>query len=245
MRPPQTPHAQPDVATANRLEYSDNMTSSQPPPSPPARASDPRLESPSFHRNGDPMVAALAQRLADADGDVLEIGSGSGQHIAHFASRFSHLRFWPSDPNQAYRASIDAWRAHFALDIVQAAIDLDVSEEPWALGPDAPSGGFDAILCANVVHIAPWSVAEGLFRGAAPRLKPAGFLALYGPFRWYGAHVSASNAAFDAGLRARNPEWGVRDVDDLDASARARGLARVDCLTMPSNNHFLIYQRAA
>lgn len=206
---------------------------------------DPRLNAPAFHRNGAPIVDALTPLLAHVEGEALEIGSGSGQHVALLAHSFPRLTWRPSDPNPAHRASIDAWRAQLKLETVRPALDLDVSREEWPLGGAARAQGFSAVICFNVIHIAPWSVAQGLFRGAADRLAPEGFLALYGPFRWRGRHVSQSNAAFDAGLRARDPDWGVRDVDDLDRLAASCALTRGEAIEMPNNNHMLIFARDA
>lgn len=204
---------------------------------------DPRRDAPAFHRNGSPIVDALTPRLGKADGDVLEIGSGSGQHVALLARSFPQLTYWPSDPDPAHRASIDAWRAHLGIETIRPAIDLDASAQEWAMA-ETPEHGFRAIFCANVIHIAPWSVAEGLFRGAAQSLAPGGFLALYGPFRWHGRHNSEGNEAFDASLRARNPAWGVRDIDEVDHLATSHDLMRVQTATMPANNHLLFFAHA-
>lgn len=206
---------------------------------------DARLDAPAFHRNGLPIVEALSPRLSRARGHVLEVGSGSGQHVALLSRAFPQLTFWPSDPNPAHRASIDAWRAHLGLETVRPAIDLDARAPEWTITAENPDLGLHAILCANVVHIAPWPVAEGLFLGAARMLQPEGFLALYGPFRWSGAHVSDSNQVFDASLRARDPEWGVRDIDDIDLLANACHLARIETIATPANNHLLVFSRKA
>lgn len=206
---------------------------------------DRRLRSPAFARNGRPIVEALAPRLAEASGEVLEVGSGPGQHVALFALSFQQLFFQPSDPEPAYRASVDAWRDSLGVASIRPAIDLDASRAPWPLEAVAPERGYRAILCANVVHIAPWSVAAGVFRGAGEWLAPDGFLALYGPFRWHGRHIAASNEAFDASLRHRDADWGVRDVDDIDRLASANWLERIDAIAMPANNHLLTFERVA
>lgn len=211
---------------------------------PGAAEADARLDSPSFQRNGPPIVDALRPWLAEATGDVLEIGSGSGQHAALLAHSFPSLTFQPSDPSAAHRASIEAWRAHLRLETMRPVIDLDVRDQEWPLRLEGDEARLRAVFCANVIHIAPWSVAEGLFRGAARRLAPDGLLALYGPFRWHGRHHSEGNQAFDQSLRARDPAWGVRDVDDLDQLATAHGMARVDVAAMPADNHILFYSRA-
>lgn len=209
-----------------------------------AAPDDARLDAPAFHRNGLAMVEALSPRLAEGSGEVLEIGSGTGQHVALFAHAFPHLVWRPSDPNPAHRASIDAWRAASRAEKIRPAIDLDAAAPEWPPEAETPASGFRAALCANVIHISPWSVAEGLFRGVAGRLAQDGFLALYGPFRWRGRHISDSNAAFDAQLRARDRAWGVRDVDEIDQLANDSGLTRIDVAVMPANNHMLFFARA-
>ncbi|MEM1420582.1 MAG: DUF938 domain-containing protein [Pseudomonadota bacterium] len=208
---------------------------------------DHRRDAPAFHRNGIPILDALSKRLSQLDGHLLEIGSGSGQHTALLAKHFPRLTFWPSDPNPDHRASIDAWRAYLGLENVRPAADLDVRTKRWELGTETASRRFDlrfdAILSANVIHIAPWSVAEGLFLGGAKQLAPGGFLALYGPFRWRGVHVSSSNQAFDEHLRARDPAWGVRDIEDVDQLATSHQLARIETIAMPANNHLLVFSQ--
>lgn len=206
----------------------------------PPSEEDARLDAPAFHRNGEALVDALAPQLSEATGSVLEIGSGTGQHAALFARAFPHLRFQPSDPDPTRRASIDAWRAQMALKNVAQAIDLDVSSGDWARKL-VGERDYCALFCANVIHIANWPVAEGLFRGAAQILSTDGFLGLYGPFRWHGRHISAGNAAFDVSLRSQNTSWGVRDVDDIDVSAASHGLKRIETVEMPANNHLLFF----
>ncbi|MEL6977375.1 MAG: DUF938 domain-containing protein [Pseudomonadota bacterium] len=212
-------------------------------PPPDALRSDARRDAPAFHRNGAAIVEALTPLLGAASGAMLEIGSGTGQHAALFARSFPQLTFWPSDQDPSARASIDAWRVALGIETIRPAIALDAAAEAWPLGPAAPDHGFDALFCANVVHIAPWPVAQGLFRGAARWLAAEGALALYGPFRWSGRHISEGNEAFDRSLRARDASWGVRDVDDLDAEAARHGLTRRETMALPSNNHILVFAR--
>jgi SAM-dependent methyltransferase len=214
---------------------------------PPAEA-DGRLDAPAFHRNHEAIWSALATDFATLQGDVLEIGSGTGQHAVMFAQRAPHLTWWPSDVNPRHRDSIDAWRRVTALPNLRAAADINVSQAGWTWNDasgDTPAthDALTAIFCANVIHIAPWAVAEGLFAGAARQLRADGRLYLYGPFMAGGAHSAPSNAAFDASLRAQNPDWGIRDIDDLQTLARRNGLRLTQTHTMPANNLILVFMR--
>lgn len=200
---------------------------------------DGRLNSPSFVRNAQPIIEILRQVLGDRSGGALEIGSGVGQHICAFAAALPNLRWTPSDPDQTHRASIDAWIAHEGS-AANRAIDLDAAAD-WAGTSDL--GALQAVISLNVIHIAPWPVAKGLVTGAAKALAPSGWLFLYGPFRRGGEHTSQSNAAFDASLRAQNPEWGVRDLHAVCTLTDAAGFAPVRSFGMPSNNLILAFQR--
>lgn len=205
-------------------------------------SADERLDAAAFHRNHQAIWAALAPLLTGKSGDVVEIGSGTGQHVVVFARETPDITWWPSDLNDNHLASIAAWRSHAQLDNVRAPQKIDVSDPDWR--PDGP-GALLAVFCANVVHIAPWSVAEGLFAGAARLLRPDGRLVLYGPFMRGGRHTAPSNAAFDASLRENNPAWGVRDIAELTTLAERFGLERTDIIEMPANNLVLAFARAA
>jgi len=194
---------------------------------------DPRRHAPATARNRDAILAVLREVLP-ARGHVLEIASGSGEHVAYFAGHFPALTFQPSDPDTANHASIDAWAE--GLPNVRQAIAVDASSD-WA------TMSADAVLCCNMIHIAPWAACEGLVRGAGISLGEGGVLLLYGPYRRGGAHTAASNAAFDADLRARNPEWGVRDLEAVAALAEAAGFSAPEVRTMPANNLFLCFRR--
>ena len=202
---------------------------------------DHRLDAPAFHRNAEPIINALTPRLKDAEGDLLEVGSGSGQHAAMIAQSFPSLTYWPSDPDPAHRASIDAWAKHLNVPSIRAAIDFDATTPGSTQIDSGPAASLRAILCINVIHIAPWPVAEGLFKLSGARLATNGVLALYGPFRFHGRHAAQSNDAFDRSLRIQNPHWGVRDIDDVDALAQAHDLHRVETSALPSNNHMIFY----
>ena len=207
---------------------------------------DDRLDAPAFHRNHQPIWAVLSGFLAGKAGDVLEIGSGTGQHVVAFGREAPDITWWPSDVDAAYLRSIAAWRAQAGLANIRPPRRIDVTDPGWAVDPalELPSEML-AIFSANVIHIAPWRVAQGLVAGAARLLRPDGRLFLYGPFRRDGRHTADSNAAFDASLRQRNPEWGVRDMTDVSDAADAVGWALVEAITMPANNFILVFARRA
>lgn len=193
-------------------------------------AEDARRFAPAAARNRDPIRDVLLPVLP-ARGLVLEIASGSGEHTMHIAtSSPPGLTFQPTDPDAAALASIDAWRLHLGLSNVLPALTLDASGDVW------PVARADAVVCINMIHIAPWRAAEGLMRGAHRLLPNGGLLYLYGPFRRDGRHTSAGNAAFDVSLRAQNPDWGVRDLETVAALAKANGFGEPDVTPMPANN---------
>lgn len=204
-----------------------------------------RLDAPAFHRNRQPIFDVLAPLLGDGPGDVLEIGSGSGQHLAAYAAALPHITWWPSDPAPLHRRSIDAWRQASSVANLEPVIDLDAGADDWGLGRPGrpPAGNLAAILAINVVHIAPSPVSTGLIAGTARHLRPGGHLLIYGPFARAGRHTAASNAGFDAALRAANRDWGVRDADALMELARQHGLTPADIVAMPSNNLTLVIRR--
>ena len=207
---------------------------------------DGRLDAPAFHRNHQPIWAVLRQFLAGRSGDVLEAGSGTGQHVVHFAGHSPQVTWWPSDVNDAHLKSIAAWRAHAGLSNIRPPLRIDLSDPAWArtMGDDGGPGELLALFCANVIHIAPWRVAEGLVAGAGRALHEGGMLFLYGPFARGGQHTAESNAAFDASLRQGNPEWGVRDVEAVEKLAAKAGLSLIEIVDMPANNLTLILRRA-
>lgn len=196
---------------------------------------DPKLSWPACERNKDPLLAVLRDVLP-ARGLVLEIASGTGQHVAHFAARLPDLTFQPTDPAPDHRASIAAWTE--GLPNVRPPLPLDVTERPWGIGP------VDALVCANMVHIAPWEACEGLLAGAGEEVRPGGPVVIYGPFRRAGHPFAESNAAFDADLRRRDARWGVRDLERvLEVAARA-GLALEEVREMPANNLAVVLRRS-
>jgi SAM-dependent methyltransferase len=203
-----------------------------------------RLDTPAFHRNHAAIGTVLEAYLHGRTGDVLELGGGSGQHAAEFARRLPAITWWPSDINDDHLRSIAAWRDQVKLKNLRAPVPLDASESDWHLREHGLPTEFLAIFCANVIHISPWTMAEGLFAGAGRHLRADGRLLLYGPFKRGGQHNAPSNAEFDASLRSRNPQWGVRDTTDLRVLAKANGLRLVEIAEMPSNNAILVFERA-
>jgi len=196
---------------------------------------EPRQSNPAAERNKAPILAVL-QRVLPPRGNALEIASGSGQHVAFFAAAMPGWTWQPSDLGPASFDSVIAWSAGLAN--VLPPIALDVTDDDWPV-----TGDFDVIYCANMLHIAPWEACSGLMRGAARHLRPRGQLLTYGPYVITGSALAASNAAFDADLRARNPAWGLRRLDDVVDAAEKSGLALRETVAMPANNHLLRFGR--
>ncbi len=196
-----------------------------------------RLSAPAAERNAAPLREALAPLLAGRAGLVLEIGSGTGQHAADWAGAFPGLDWQPSDPDPTHLASIEAWRAEAARPNLRTPIALDVTAAWPDLGPLA------AAISLNVIHIAPWRVTEAIIAGAGARIAPGGFLIFYGPFREGGAHTAPSNARFDDSLRARDPDWGVRDLEAVSSLAGDAGFGAADITRMPANNLLVAFPR--
>lgn len=194
-----------------------------------------RLRYPATTRNREPLLAVLRPRLPPA-GVVLEVASGSGEHVVCFAAALSHLRWQPSDLDPACRASIAAWTEHEQLTNVAAPVELDATAWPW------PVIQADAVLCTNMIHIAPWEAAQGLLAGASRALPVGGALFLYGPFLVDG-HTALSNREFDRSLRGRDPRWGVRELRDVEREALAHGLVLEEQVEMPANNLTVVLRR--
>ena len=208
---------------------------------------DGRLDAAAFHSNHRPIWAVLQKFLAGQSGDVLEAGSGTGQHVVHFARQTPDITWWPSDLNEQHLKSITAWCAHAQLPNVRPPMRIDLSDPAWWPEMQDKSGPKNllAVFCANVIHIAPWRVAEGLFAGAGRALRVDGRLFLYGPFKRDGKHTALSNAVFDTSLREHDAEWGVRDVDDLERLAGSVGLTLREIVPMPANNLILLFERSS
>jgi hypothetical protein len=206
---------------------------------------DGRLDAQAFHRNRQPIRAVLQARLTGKSGEVLEAGSGTGQHVIDFAGHFPEITWWPSDFNEQHLKSIAAWRAHAGLPNVRPPLRIDLSDPAWCpeMQDGRGPGELLAVFCANVIHIAPWQVAEGLFAGAGRYLRADGQLFLYGPFKRDGKHTAISNAVFDASLREGNPQWGVRDLEAVEVLAARTGLRLAEIAEMPANNLTLVFER--
>lgn len=207
-----------------------------------------KRHAPATARNRKPILDVLRAVLPQR-GRVLEIAAGSGEHAVYFAGALPGIIWQPTDTDPDCLASIDAWAAEAGLANLRPASRLDVVDGPWpaAKGDDldtAPDSGtfFDAMFCCNLVHIAPWAACEGLMAVAGRVLKPDGLLVLYGPFAVDGCHTAPTNAAFDASLRAQDPEWGVRDVADVAAEAARHGLELEQRIAMPANNFTLVFR---
>lgn len=196
-----------------------------------------KRHAPATARNRQPILDVLQPRLPQ-DGLVLEVASGSGEHVAHFAAALPRLVFQPSDPSAAARASIDDWAATSGLANIRPALDLDAEAEAW------PIEHASAVLCCNMIHIAPWSAAVGLIAGASRVLSTGGLLYLYGPYRRAGRHTAPSNDAFDRDLQERNPAWGVRDLEAVSELAAAHGFEAPEIIDMPANNLSLVLRRS-
>jgi hypothetical protein len=207
-------------------------------------AADERLDAPAYHRNFAPMLAVLQRVLRDRSGHVLEIGSGTGQHVVGFAKGLPTLTWWPTDPNPNHLKSIGGWRRHSGMANVAPPFALDVVDPEARLdGEGRPPEALAAIISMNVIHIAPWLVCEGIMRIARLHLANGGLLGLYGPFKRGGEHTAPTNAAFDESLRRENPQWGVRDLEAVEELAIACGLHLSEVVEMPANNLTLVFRR--
>ena len=191
---------------------------------------------PATSRNRDAIAGVLREVLPER-GLLLEAAAGTGEHAAYLAPLFPGLRWQPTDPDPEAITSIEAWQADAEADNLLPPVFLDAASDTW------PIDAADAVLCINMVHISPWAATEGLMRGAARLLPPGGPLILYGPYRRAGVPTAPSNEAFDASLKARNPAWGLRDLEAVQGQAAGQGLAFERLYEMPANNLTLVFRK--
>ena len=197
---------------------------------------DLRCSAPAAQRNRDPILDVLRQHLP-ASGTVLEVASGTGEHIVHFARALPHLDWQPSDPSPEARRSIAAWVKVEDLTNVHPPVALDAAQSSWPVALAA------AIICINMIHISPWEATVGLMRQAANILPEGGLLYLYGPYRRPGLPLEPSNEAFDCDLRFRDPRWGLRDLDDVVTCGAEHGLTFTQSILMPANNISVLFRK--
>lgn len=197
---------------------------------------DPRITAPAVARNREPILEVLRWVLPDS-GTILEVASGSGEHVVHFARHFPNLEFQPSDPDEDAVHSIKAWAADAGLANIKPPMMFDVTTAKW------PFKKLDGLICINMVHISPWRTTEALMRGAAAALRQGAPLYLYGPYRRRGVPTALSNEEFDVSLRLRNAEWGLRNVEIVAILAQSVGFSKPLVTEMPANNLSLVFRR--
>lgn len=211
---------------------------------------DARRYAPATDRNREPILAVL-QRVLPPTGTVLEISSGTGEHAVFFAQRLAPRRWLPSDLDAEALASIVAWQEAVPTENLHPPLAIDATAPVWPVESEDFGLSFPtldlqrypvtALVNINMIHISPWEACLGLMAAAGRILLPGGVLYLYGPYRQNGQHTAPSNAAFDASLQARNPQWGVRDLEAVVAAAKAEGLALVETVAMPANNLSVVF----
>jgi hypothetical protein len=204
------------------------------------RPTDARQYAPATQRNREPILEVLL-RVLPPSGNILEIASGTGEHAIFLAPRLSPRQWIPSDSNPLAIASINAWREYCLADNLHPPLEIDVRESIWSI--EEKNISVDAIANINMIHISPWSACLGLMAGANRLLSSGGILYLYGPFKRDGEHTAPSNFAFDESLRAQNPEWGVRNLEEVVMVANAQGLSLLEIAQMPANNLSVVFQR--
>lgn len=197
---------------------------------------------PATSRNRDPILAVLKDCLPD-HGTILEIASGSGQHAAYFIQHMPNHYWQPSDPDEANRNSISAWWWKKQFHNVLPPLDITTDDDPWAVETVKLPLPVQAMVCINMVHIAPWEATVGLMKGAARILPSGGILYLYGPYKVKDHPLAPSNEQFDLSLKSRNPDWGIRDLEKVTALATDHNLSWVKTVTMPANNLSVIFKK--
>jgi hypothetical protein len=200
---------------------------------------DARQYAPTTQRNREPILEVLSRILPE--GNILELASGTGEHAIFFAPRLAPRQWYPSDPNPLLRDSIEAWRNYHPADNLHSPLDLDVCESKWRI--EELEIEINAIANINMIHISPWKACLGLMAGAGRILPVNGILYLYGPYKQNGEHTADSNRSFDESLRRQNPEWGVRNLEDVMRIAKSEGLKLQEIVAMPANNLSVIFQK--
>lgn len=195
---------------------------------------------PATQRNKEPILEVLL-RVLPKSGNILEIASGTGEHSLFFAPTFSPRKWIPSDPNPTARNSIEAWRQESLIDNIQPPLNINAASSSWEL--EEKQLNITTIININMIHISPWNACLGLMEGAKRILPSGGILYLYGPYKQGGKHTAPSNESFDQSLRSQNPEWGVRNLEDVVKVAEEKGLIFQEMVEMPANNLSVIFQK--
>ncbi|ACK68812.1 protein of unknown function DUF938 [Gloeothece citriformis PCC 7424] len=201
---------------------------------------DARQFAPATERNRDPILKVL-QEVLPSTGNILEIASGTGEHAVYFAPHFAPRQWLPSDPNPMLRESINAWQQYYQVDNMSPALTLEVCEPVWDV--ETENRAITAIICINMIHISPPQASLGLMAGAGRILPSGGILYLYGAYKQEGKHTSPSNEDFDRFLKQQNPDWGVRDLEEVVIQAKNQGLNLIKTVQMPANNLSVVFQR--
>ncbi len=196
-------------------------------------------------RNREPILQVLLEILPEA-GTILEIASGTGEHAAYFAPSLKPRKWIPSDPDSSLRESIVAWIKHSPSENLYQPLDIDASQPVWKVEKEILSeiSDISAIVNINMIHISPWAVCLGLMAGAGRILPAGGILYVYGPYKRDGKHIAPSNAAFDEYLQEQNPEWGVRNLEDVVEVAKTHNLILQKTYPMPANNLSVVFKRS-
>lgn len=200
---------------------------------------------PAFHRNKEPVLAVLCEVLPERPLEVLEIASGSGQHGPFFTETLGQVTWWPSDLEEDSMDSINGWREHLGADAVQAGQVIDVTSEHWRTGAALAHGPdqFDVVFSMNMIHIAPIAAMHGLVEGGGKRVKTGGLLMLYGPFYRHGVETASGNISFEQWLKGQNSQWGIRQLEEVTATADANGFDGPQIFEMPANNLTVVYTK--